>query len=282
MLCTFPEGMVLDPVLDRATGQWLCRVPKQYGTCSSNRPMTLLEEGVPSLPSGQRLNILVKTELAGEGEFAEHYETGGRLWRSIGALCRWLASQRGTLRGSSILELGCGTGAGGLYAASLGATRVVLTDGGTSELLALVQANVNQNRELYTETSVRVEHYLFGTERLPVGRFDMAIASDVTYSVNEARDALCCTLRALLMAGTRCIIAHEHRRSDMFSYKVLAENRQVQTWSENDVCLRTFLDSAAAHGLRVVPLLMEPGWREQDGEAVRMTTDLSVLEVFLT
>jgi len=273
--------MVLDPVNDRVTGQWLCRVPKEYGECPSNRPAILLEEGVPSLPTGQHLNMQSRTVQLGEGEFAEHYQTGGKLWRSVGAMCRWLASQRDAVRGASVLELGCGTGAGGLYAASLGASRVVLTDGGTAELLALVQANVDKNRKLYAAASVRVEHYLFGTERLPAGQFDLAIASDVTYSVNEARDALCCTLRALLLAGTRCIIAHEHRRSDMFNYDVLAENRQVQTWKDNDVCLRTFLEAATEQGLRVVPLHMEPGWREQDGDAVRMTTDLSVLEVVL-
>jgi hypothetical protein len=45
-----------------------------------------------------------------------------------------------------VLELGSGTGAVGLYAAALGASRVVLTDGGPPALLELLAANVDANR----------------------------------------------------------------------------------------------------------------------------------------
>ena len=89
----------------------------------------------------------------------------------------------------------------------------------------------------------------------------------------------------LLVSGSvkRCVLAHEHRRSDMFDVATITADRRPAAWNENDACLQTFLESAAAHGLRVVPLVAEPGARAL-GDApgvVSMTTDLTVLEVSL-
>ena len=49
-------------------------------------------------------------------------------------------------RGLSHPVVRVGTGAVGLYAAALGASRVVLTDGGPPALLELLAANVDANR----------------------------------------------------------------------------------------------------------------------------------------
>ena len=54
-----------------------------------------------------------------------------------------------------MLELGAGTGISGLFAAGLGASRVVFTDG-EDELVPLLEANAEQNRgrHLYGASTV--------------------------------------------------------------------------------------------------------------------------------
>ena len=59
-----------------------------------------------------------------------------------GGLCRWLNGTQ--LRGTSVLELGSGTGVGGMYAAGLGAREVLPTDG-VAGLAELQRANIRQN-----------------------------------------------------------------------------------------------------------------------------------------
>ena len=113
-----------------------------------------------------------------------------------------------SLRGARVLELGCGTGACGLYAAPCGATEVLLTDG-SETLQPLIDTNVASNPA--PGCAVRSQRYLWG-EPLPAGRFDLAIASDCSYFYEEeAHAALAATCAALLDAGTRIVCAHEHR-----------------------------------------------------------------------
>ena len=275
MTVEMPEGMVKDFVHDRATGVWTLRDAAFVG---QGRAVGVLptKAGPPPLPDGRQLDLQeLEDDDAG---------VGGRLWRGSGALCRWQASAAEQVRRSSILELGCGIGACGLYASALGAPRVALTDGGNDELLANTRANVERNAALLRDggAGVTVERFLFG-EALPGPRYDLVLASDVTYSVNEVRDALCRSARELLLAGSRVVIAHEHRRSDMFDVEVYVEDRRPARWDENDVCLRTFLASALDHGLVVRQLCSEPGGREWSGSGeVRMSTDLSVLELLLS
>ena len=228
-----------------------------------------------------------------------------------------------------MLELGAGTGASGIFAAAIGARHVVLTDG-APELVPLLDANANRNRQLFPrngeETVVLAAQWRFGEpppeeatrERGAECGFDWVLGSDITYSVNTDRDALARTLRALLQpvpgagggAGglaPRCIIAHEHRRKDMFDVDAILRDEPPAAWDVNDFCLETFLASAAEHGLCVSPLETLVGTRRivsprqpqptgtdsatsetlelrqsRDVElAVEMTTDLSIFEVTL-
>ena len=83
-----------------------------------------------------------------------------------------------------MLELGSGTGAVGLYAAALGASRVVLTDGGPPALLELLAANVDANRPLLPEAAcLEVAQLQWGADadRLPAGPFAWVCGSDTTY-----------------------------------------------------------------------------------------------------
>ena len=166
--------------------------------------------GLPELPTGQRLQLATQPfNKAG---------VGGRVWASAPVLCDWL---RGQLEpGDSVLELGSGTGAVGLYAAGLGASRVVLTDGGPPALLELLAANVDANRPLLPADSglrLEVETLRWGGDAadLPDGPFSWVLASDVTYD-DELHAPLCDSLAALLRrageldAAPRVVLAMEH------------------------------------------------------------------------
>lgn len=111
-------------------------------------------EALPPLPSGQRLRIST-------GSLAD-CDTGGRVWSAAIVLCRWLAAEDRAaassptatgVYGTCALELGCGTGAVGLYSAGLGAKHVLMTDGGPPAILDLAKANVDTNRELWEANS---------------------------------------------------------------------------------------------------------------------------------
>ena len=54
--------------------------------------------------------------------------TGGRVWPAASALVRWQLRNPNLVQGSSVLELGAGCGACGLFAAGMGASNVMLTD----------------------------------------------------------------------------------------------------------------------------------------------------------
>ena len=76
-------------------------------------------------------------------------ETGGKIWDSGRLLSSILAEDYGgdggRLENKHVVELGSGTGIGGLTAAASGAASVVLTDGSTA-VLPLLEANVKINR----------------------------------------------------------------------------------------------------------------------------------------
>lgn len=160
---------------------------------------------------------------------------------------------------------------------------MLLTDGGGDSLLAQLEANAAANADVLRKQGcerLEVEFFRFGGDTLPRdGAFDWVIGSDVTYSVHDARDALCASVSRLLERGSRCVLSHEHRRSDMFDVYAILANRPAERWDENDVALREFLTVAREHGLSVRPLVLERGARVQRGDIVYMTTDLSVFEL---
>ena len=138
-------------------------------------------------------------------------------WPAAAALCRWLL--RANVRGASVLELGAGTGAVGLFAAALGAKDVLLTDG-AEEVVELAAVNVERNAPLWRDAgaNVRVSRLLWGNACLPEGWSDCAasgsliLGSDVTAMTGD-HELLCETLTGLLAAkpGSRAVLAHERR-----------------------------------------------------------------------
>ena len=187
---------------------------------------------LPALPGG-------KEPLALHGLEQDAAGVGGRLWECAPALCRWQLSIAEQLRGTSVLELGSGTGACGIYAAALGAARVTLTDKESPFILMeLLISNAARNRQLLGEAIVEVQPLKWGEEsdgqqgmrvvaRLhpafgqvnrqhPVlDHYDWVIASDVTYD-DDGHAPLCRTLRDLLAnsnathAPPRIVLCEEH------------------------------------------------------------------------
>ena len=145
--------------------------------------------------------------------------TGGFVWHAGKVLCEWQQEQ--ALAGSSVLELGAGTGACGLVAAGLGASRVLLTDGGPEPLLQLAERNVALNRAAFPDADVGVLRYSWGDdlpEPIAAGRWDFVLASDVLYS-RRTHEPFCGTVRALLRPPggappPRVVVAHQHRPGD--------------------------------------------------------------------
>ena len=175
-------------------------------------------DALPSLPGGRRLQIAT-------GSLAE-CDTGGRLWSSGGIFCSWLrGADAPDMSGSSVIELGSGTGSVGLYAAGLGAASVLLTDGGPPGVLELAAANAASNEALWAEagSAVEVQPLEWGPDgRSPAAealygrQYDWVVGSDLTYSAG-AHAALCWTIGELLRrSGPKCraLLAHQRRVSD--------------------------------------------------------------------
>ena len=204
---------------------------------------------------------------------------GAEVWPAAAALCNWMRDFT-DLRDLSVLEIGSGTGVCGLYAAGLGAGRVMLTDGGPPALEELTRRNIERNRPLTSRCAVSFERLEWGDEKhlLASQRFDWVLASDCTYG-HDSHDALATTLHALLSTSSanppRVVFAHEHRERD------LGLREQVSAWDEADPLLADFLGAASRAGLSVTPLWTQRPHGEVRGAFCHWTADLSIFEVDL-
>ena len=141
-------------------------------------------------------------------------------------------------------------GACGLYAAALGAERVLLTDGSES-LLALLEANRDANMAT-SRDRVEVCRLQWGAaaDPPPAGPWQLVLGSDLTYAGAHAE--LAATLAALLLHSARAgagagggagggapmpprvILSHEHRKRP--------QGVQVEGWTDCDHTLQTFAE----------------------------------------
>lgn len=173
-----------------------------------------------------------------------------------------------------MLELGSGTGACGLYAASLGSARVLLTDG-REGLLPLQQHNIDCNAPLLQRSGAQIDTMtlLWGVDKPPEGPWDLILGSDVTYDTDdEAMSALATTLAALLQPEPppRVIIAHDHRRRDT------RHMDKGSSWELFDENLDRFAVAAAHHKLTLHQLTWE---RPSLMERMSGAHEISVIEV---
>lgn len=197
---------------------------------------------LPALSDGRRIKLQI-------GSFIE-CNISGLLWTGAISLCRWLLSTTNEVRGKAVLELGTGTGACGIFAAALGASRVTLSDGGSAATLANAQANVEANRELWgTETEVAVMPYTWGNSfDEELGGYDWVIASDVTAYTEPHHVDLCSSLAEQLRkrsTGCRVVLSHYHRIHGTHAAPAAGEGPARDGTFEN------FIAVAATAGLHV-------------------------------
>ena len=134
---------------------------------------------------------------------------GGKLWPAASAICRWMRDEQ--LAGQHVLELGCGCGVAGLYAAGLGAESVLLTDGGGDQLLEVVASNVGRNHRLVGDRCTIRAHKWGELDLTLPPRLDYVLGADVTYT-RQSLEPLCRSIRWMLRERRpRVVLAHEQR-----------------------------------------------------------------------
>ena len=195
---------------------------------------------LPPLPSGANLHVVTPG-------WAGNIGTGGRVWPGAAAMCQLLVSMQPELQGSSVLELGAGAGAVGIFAAALGASRVLLTDGGEGET-ALAKLNARRHSYLYRGATVDAHKYLWGEPLagLMAGdkHFDFVLGADITYSL-PLLPPLCDTLAELKER-------HRERHSSSEG-PIMLLSHQVNRHGERELP-RILSLVAAGRGLDVRPL----------------------------
>lgn len=219
----------------------------------------------------RRVQILV-------GGTTDTESTGAFVWHAGRMLCEWLSERTASaeLAGSSVLDLGTGTGVCGIYAACLGASEVLLTDGGSESLLKLAESNVELNRMLYPTADVRVAPYSWGVEPTPVSTtaesWRWILGADLTYD-QHAHQPLCAALHRLLLQPDQRLAAGSVDQSDWMAPRAILSHQHRL----GDLPLEVFVDTATAQGLAVSELRRDT--RVRDGEFEGIVT--SILEVCL-
>ena len=222
--------------------------------------------------------------------------TAGEIWPANAALCTWLRSMHESIRGTSVLELGAGAGACGLYAAALGASRVLLTDlAYESDVYRnLCEANVEANRALFEARGARVDLAPLrwgdagSTKALLQGAgqaFDWVLVCDCTFGQYALGD-LCQTISSLLRSRPsrppRIIICHEHRYRGPEGERGIPWLREkISRWDEGDECLEELRACAEREGLHLTPLLTQRPQMKQRGYFRWWSADVSIVEVDL-
>jgi predicted nicotinamide N-methyase len=182
------------------------RMPGHFAACA----MLLVlgaAHGVTVAPPMARLRTttrtLMLTEAAADEDLTNVFgqdSTGRKIWDAGRVLSQLMSDASDSIRGKRVLELGSGTGVGGLTAAASGAV-VSLTDG-VKSMLPLLEANAKAND---LARSVSVQRLRWGNEAevsslSGQGPYDLIIGSDLLYAP-EAFDDLLDTLSGLCTPG---------------------------------------------------------------------------------
>lgn len=280
-------------------------VPQLPPLPSSGEHITVIEAAHPPVVSADARKLVAGSEedCAELWERIERYlsffDTDGvedaaiarEVWPCAAMLCRWLAQHEAEIRGSSVLELGAGTGVCGLYAAGLGASRVLLTDGAyvSEACRELCQHNIDANRPLCNSAQIELAPLVWGDDaavQALVGTIQWVILSDCIYNKKARHDALCKSLACLLRprrADDECVpqpprivVAHEHRtRRGELPWKV----ELLERWDDGDDIMSAFNLAARREQLQLVPVQSERPTPAHAGGFRWWSADMTIFEV---
>ena len=127
----------------------------------------------------------------------------GVAWECALRLCRALEARCGVIRGTAVLELGCGVGVPGLVAARLGARKVVLTDTAAPGALDAAAAAIASNE---LSDTVVAEPLMWGDRGAAAalveahGPFSVVLCSDLIYGDEAPSRLLVETLEEVRLA----------------------------------------------------------------------------------
>ena len=225
-------------------------------------------------------SVWSQIDRAVDEQVADDYVTGtaGEVWPAAVALCAWLSAHAQSVRGKRVLELGAGMGACGLFAAALGATRVLITDLAyeSATYREACQANIDANRRLFA-AGARVEMAALSwvpaeeqaeapaaATHAAMEGVDLVLVSDCTFDQYHL-DGLCALLAGLLHHAPppRVVLSHEHRYRGPTTGDGLrgmpALRTHLESWDDGDETLAIFRSVAEPLGLKLTPAL----WAER-------------------
>ncbi len=157
-------------------------------------------------------------------------DSGATIWDAGRVLSEVLLDR--DVAGLRILELGSGTGVGGLTAAARGAASVTLTDGERA-IMPLLHANIAANG---VGSAAKARRLRWGNEAETAaamsasGPFDIIVGSDLLYAP-EAFPELVWTLKRLCTAGhTEVLLTYPTRHSEPIFFEQAEECFDYIEW----------------------------------------------------
>jgi predicted nicotinamide N-methyase len=181
--------------------------------------------------------------------------TGGNVWNAVIVFSKWLEKNYGAgkhqdlWKGKTILELGSGTGMGGIACAQImkGASHIVLTD--QAQVLSIIEENVNRNKATIPELEkVSVREFEWGSDiklfNDPVSPpFDWIIACDCIAPIFPLH-LLLQSLMELSNENTTIIVGSEQRQftqafwdgaREAFDISIVPEQEMDPKYCDDDI-----------------------------------------------
>lgn len=203
--CTRSSGLAGFSRRTYATGAWVAAITpgaKATGVTPSQVPAFIerdVDIGSPRKPTMRVVQAFGAAAGAARDAKDAGDRTGGQVWPGGVALARYLARSPQMVRGKAVIELGAGTGIGGLSAAWAGARLVALTDGSPAVLDSVTRRNAAVNAPPRSRVTVgRLRWGYEGDLQQWLSKpWDIVLAAEVGYE-RYTLDALLLTISRLL------------------------------------------------------------------------------------
>mmetsp|Transcript_50765 Transcript_50765/g.94544 ORF Transcript_50765/g.94544 Transcript_50765/m.94544 type:complete len:189 (+) Transcript_50765:95-661(+) len=168
----------------------------------------------------------------------------------------------GSVRGLNVLELGCGTGAGGLAAAVYGASSVVLTD--LPNTLDIARDNVRRNITNIDEscrvTVAEANWNVKGSVASAARGVDLVIAADCVYEGEHGMttDSFLNALEEALAPGTKGVVVYKKLRAGMQQRVVYFERAMQLRFLVTEVSISELPRELQSLGISVLGVQANP------------------------